>query len=242
MVGDDRFRVDFLDPTGARVRESLSRCWNQPFEAVAPVRSFGSFPGQRHFSGLWWFATTDRHVGYESWLERDHAMLLDFDPVVTGLASQPFRLVWEGGSHVPDFFARRLDGTAEVVDVRPDDRIKPRDQEKFDLTAAACAEVGWSYRRVGEVDDVLVANLTWLSGYRNPRNLDPVLAQRLCEELRDPRRVVDAVGLVGDWMRVAPTLFHLMWSGAIAVDLESGLLGQASVAVWRVADVGLAAG
>ncbi|HLU28565.1 MAG TPA: hypothetical protein VKZ65_09020 [Glycomyces sp.] len=116
------------------------------------------------------------------------------------------------------------------------------DQEKFDLTAAACAEVGWSYRRVGEVDDVLVANLTWLSGYRNPRNLDPVLAQRLCEELRDPRRVVDAVGLVGDWMRVAPTLFHLMWSGAIAVDLESGLLGQASVAVWRVADVGLAAG
>jgi hypothetical protein len=27
-------------------------------------------------------------VGYESWLERDQLMLLDFDPAVVGIASQ----------------------------------------------------------------------------------------------------------------------------------------------------------
>ena len=31
--------------------------------------------------------TMGAHVGYESWLERDHVMLLDFDPRVTAIAS-----------------------------------------------------------------------------------------------------------------------------------------------------------
>lgn len=33
-------------------------------------------------------------MGFESWLERDHVMLLDFDAAVVGIASQPFRLFW----------------------------------------------------------------------------------------------------------------------------------------------------
>ncbi|MGH3399644.1 MAG: hypothetical protein ACRDPO_33665 [Streptosporangiaceae bacterium] len=38
--------------------------------------------------------TAGTHVGYESWLERDHMMLLDFDPAVTAIAAQPFWLRW----------------------------------------------------------------------------------------------------------------------------------------------------
>jgi hypothetical protein len=34
-------------------------------------------------SGLWWSATTGGHVGFESWLERDQVMALDFDAAVT---------------------------------------------------------------------------------------------------------------------------------------------------------------
>ena len=40
-------------------------------------------------SGRWWSATDGRHVGSESWLERD-LMLLDFDPTVIAIGSQPF--------------------------------------------------------------------------------------------------------------------------------------------------------
>ena len=80
---------------------------------------------------MWWLATTGRHVGFESWLERDHAMLLDFDRDVCGLSSQPFTLTWrdlagKAVSHTPDYFARMSDGSAVVVDVRPADRVKPR--------------------------------------------------------------------------------------------------------------------
>ncbi|MFF2405845.1 hypothetical protein [Streptomyces sp. NPDC058092] len=56
-------------------------------------------------------ATTGGHVGYESWLERDRLSLLDFDPAVVGIASQPFWLHWrEDGKkrrHAPDCFIRR---------------------------------------------------------------------------------------------------------------------------------------
>jgi len=37
---------------------------------------------------------TGELVGYESWLERDRLALLDYDPRVVGVASQPFRLRW----------------------------------------------------------------------------------------------------------------------------------------------------
>jgi hypothetical protein len=41
------------------------------FEAVAAVREFRSYRGQRHFPGWYYAATMDAHVGFESWLERD---------------------------------------------------------------------------------------------------------------------------------------------------------------------------
>jgi hypothetical protein len=73
-------------------------------------------------------------------------MLLDFDPDVVGVASQPFWLSWrEDGRerrHAPDFFARRLDGTGVVIDVRADDRVEPVDVEAFEATARACAQAG----------------------------------------------------------------------------------------------------
>nr|WP_223242278.1 TnsA-like heteromeric transposase endonuclease subunit [Streptomyces sp. CBMA123] len=67
------------------------------FEDGWPVRSFPSWRGQRNHPGLWWSSTSGRHIGYESWLERDHAMLLDFDQQVTGFASQPLWLFWQEG-------------------------------------------------------------------------------------------------------------------------------------------------
>ncbi|MEV2273229.1 TnsA-like heteromeric transposase endonuclease subunit [Nonomuraea africana] len=71
--------------------------------------------------GDWWSATTHSLIGYESWLERDHVMLLDFDRTVNGIASQPFWLFWttqdgKTRSHAPDYFARRRDGAGVVVD------------------------------------------------------------------------------------------------------------------------------
>jgi hypothetical protein len=113
-----------------------------------PVRQFRWSRGLGHFPGWWWAATTGRHVGYESWLERDLIRALDFDPEITGICSQPFWLYWAGERgrrrHAPDYFARRADGIGVVIDVRADDRIEAADAEAFAVTAAACAGLGWA--------------------------------------------------------------------------------------------------
>ena len=103
-------QVVFIDEAGAKQSGALEVLWNTGFERVLPVRSFGSFRGQRSFQGWWWFATTGEHVGFESWVERDAVMLLDFDPDVVAVSSQPFCLRWAGQPgarrHVPDYFGR----------------------------------------------------------------------------------------------------------------------------------------
>ena len=63
-------QVVFVDEVGVKVSGALEVLWRTGFERVSPVRSFGSFRGQRSFQGSWWFATTGEHVGFESWVER----------------------------------------------------------------------------------------------------------------------------------------------------------------------------
>ncbi|MFE7753090.1 TnsA-like heteromeric transposase endonuclease subunit [Streptomyces sp. NPDC057428] len=129
---------------------------------MAAVRPFRWSRGDRHFSGWYWAATTGRHVGFESWLERDRLSLTHFDPEVTGIASQPFWLHRHDGErerrHAPDCFVRRTDGSATVVDVRADERIEPKDAEAFEITRLACGQAGWGFKRVGVPEAVPLAN------------------------------------------------------------------------------------
>lgn len=46
-------------------------------ELGRPVRSFPSYRGQRNYPGWYWSATMGGHIGFESWVERDHLVALD---------------------------------------------------------------------------------------------------------------------------------------------------------------------
>ena len=215
-------------------REPLNGCWNLAFERVAPVRRFASFRGQRNRPGLWWFSRTGEHVGHESWLERDRLMALDADPEVVGVAAQPMWLHWATDSgrrvrHAPDFFARRADGTGVVIDVRPDERIGEKDAAVFAATAQVCAQVGWDYQRAGKLGPVRAANLRWLSGYRHPRFAQSGVAARLGEVFADPGPLLAGAAAAGDPVAVLPVLFGMLWRGELAADVETGLLGAATL-------------
>jgi hypothetical protein len=218
---------------GRQRRESLARCWNVPFERAAPARELGSYRGQRNFPGWWYFSRTKTHVGFESWLERDHVMAFDADPEVMAVASQPFWLHWLTGGrerrHAPDFFVRLCSGDAIVVDVRPDDRIEPADAEAFAVTEHACAAVGWSYRRVGELGAVVTANLRWLAGYRHPRCRQNDRVGALCEAFAAPQELLAGAQAVGDPVAVLPVLFHLLWTRELRTDLTASVLGPRSL-------------
>jgi len=221
----------------------LTEAWPARFEDGLPVRQLRARKGQRHLSGLWWSATMGRHLGFESWLERDHAMLLDFDSAVVGIASQPFWLSWRdsgGGSvsHCPDYFVRRADGSAVVVDCRPVDRRPDKDIAKFDATAAVCGELGWGYDLVGATEPVLTANVRWLAGYRHPRHDQADIASRLQEVFAEPVPLVNGASVVGDPIGVLPTLFRLLWCGELVCDLTVPLHAGTVVRMGLAGDAG----
>lgn len=227
------FEIEYVDQAGEAQRRPLSLALSIPFEFTCPVRAFPSLKGQSNFPGLWWAATTGCHVGYESWVERSALMLMDFDPQVIGLSSQPFWLRWHDGRrtrrHPPDFFARLADGTGVVVDVRPDDLVDAKAAEVFAVTAEACRHVGWMFRRVGVPDPVMAANVRWLAGYRHPRFQNPAIGESLVSVLAEPRELLAAADLAGERLAVLPVLYHLMWRQVITADLAGALLGPGTV-------------
>jgi hypothetical protein len=220
------FEVGFIGGDGAERRVPLAEAARLPLEDALPARQIVSRRGQRHLPGQWWSATDGRHVGFESWLERDHLMLLDFDPAVTAVASQPFWLSWTAADgkrrrHAPDYFARRADGTGIVVDCRPEDRRGgDRDREAFAAAREASAAAGWEYRLAGGCDPVLAANVRWLAAYRHPRHRAPGVAGRLLEAAAVPVTLMGLAASAGDPLAVLPVLFHLLWRH----ELETGLL------------------
>nr|WP_329231586.1 TnsA-like heteromeric transposase endonuclease subunit [Streptomyces canus] len=205
-----------------------------PVEDVAPVRGFRSNKGDRSFAGWYYAVTTGGHVGYESWLERDRPILLDFAPDVVGIASQPFWLHWreeaEKRRHAPDYFVRLADGRARVVDVRAEDDVDERTAEAFAATERACSAVGWEFAHVGVPDPVFMANLRWLARYRHRwcgREID--IVERLVEVFRQPHGLRAGAKEAGDVLRVLPALFHLMWTGVLRADLGGALLTGGTV-------------
>lgn len=189
--------------------------------------------GQRNFCGDWWMATGHRHVAFESWVERDFLISADFAPEIVAVSSQPFTFDRSSKtaprrSHTPDFFLRLADGSACVVDVRPEALVKPPDQEQFDATEQLCDELGWSYRRVGEQPAVLSANLRWLTGYRFPRACDRGTAEIVeAQMLRSGSLTLrELARAVGDPVVALPTIYHLIWNQTLRLDLRSRLLHE----------------
>lgn len=92
---------------------------------------------------------------------------------------------WGGGCYASDYFARRADGMAVVIDVR---RVEPQASDSVSAVASAVFDqVGWEHVRVGRQHPVLTANLRWLAGYRHPRCDDAERAVALREAFAVPR-------------------------------------------------------
>ncbi|MBI3860254.1 MAG: DDE-type integrase/transposase/recombinase [Thaumarchaeota archaeon] len=83
-------------------------------------------------------------IPYESVLERDFFLLCDFEPQITKITAQPFRI----GKHTPDACLETMDGKRIVVDVKPE-AILIRKWSKyaaaFASTAEYCEGQGYSY-------------------------------------------------------------------------------------------------
>jgi hypothetical protein len=161
---------------GEEVRGCLADLPLERLRRCGPVRSPGVYRRQRHMPGRWFSTTAGRFLEYESLLERDWMLLMDFDRQVEWICEQPLRLRYrknsEPASHVPDLLVWRA-GTWELCDVKSVERLEdPGFLAQVEATGLACAEAGFGYRVLSEPDRQLLANVRWLAGFRG-RPADP---------------------------------------------------------------------
>jgi hypothetical protein len=225
--------IDYRPAEGEPVAQiPVDELWSAPFEKCAPVRKASTYKGQKNFTGEWWCSTTESHISFESWVERDFLIAADFDPDIIGISVQPFtfRFVSAAGKqrqHTPDVFLRTRSGDGVVVDVRPDRLVDGDAREAFGSTIALCGRTGWTYRRVGDQPPIRAANLRWLAGYRNPRNRRQDVVTNLSSLLAHNPKTIGAAALAaGELLLVLPTLYHLLWTHKIDVDVDSAPIGE----------------
>jgi hypothetical protein len=200
-----------------------------------PVRSPGVYQRQRHMPGLWFSTTAGRFLEYESLLERDWMLLMDFDREVEWICEQPLRLGYrrdgEPASHVPDLLVWRV-GSPELCDVKSEERVEdPGFLVQVEATRAACAEAGIGYRVLSEPDRQFLANVRWLAGFRErPPDLDGERARMLSAMAAGLCTIDELLAGAREPALARPVLMHLLWCGDALVDATAPV-GEDSV-VW----------
>ena len=181
------------------------------------------------------------HVAFESLLERDWLMWADYRAAeLVAFSSQPLALLWPRGtqgskSHVPDFFARRVERDGLLVDVcAPVALEKPARQRQMNLTRAACDEVGWGYEVFTGLEAegfslTRATNLRWLAGFRHDRYALPASDEQAVVDVFRGGVPLD-VGIIRaakatGWNKTVAHagILNLLWRQRLCADLDAPL-------------------
>jgi hypothetical protein len=170
-------------------------------------------------------------------------LALDRAHSTAGLSGSPFVLTFRDGDngpvttwrqHTPDFFVRLANGSVLVVDCRGPGVVPRRLSVGQAAMKRAAAAVGWEHEIRSPLSLGLARNLRWLAGYRHPRFARLAASHRASTRslLPRPRALLDTATLLGDPVTTLPVLFHLVWTGAVATNLEIPLGPQSRIS-WK---------
>lgn len=231
---DEMDRIVFRDEAGQRREVPLSRAARLPFERATPIRIPKSHRGKRGMVGQVSFSSSGQVVVFDSKIEMENILLLDFDPRFAALLGQPLRFEiktteWE---HTPDLFAREQDGSACLFDVKgEEEQNDPANQLIFSRTRSVCEELGWEYEVLGEIREPFRKNLLLLAGFRR-EPFDPGgLADEVVETCATPTTIAELGHLCSVTAVVRPLVLHLLWRHVLRCDLETRVIDR-ETRVW----------
>ncbi|MFO6421543.1 TnsA endonuclease N-terminal domain-containing protein [Hylemonella sp. W303a] len=175
---------------------------------------------------------------FESLLEKDYFLLLDFDPAVHSFEPQPVRVPVPGvpRGYVPDVLVRYHPDAVSgqepkrtLVDVKhTDDLARNADKYafKFDCAKRFAEEQGWEFKIVDQrqIRTPRLANLKFLRAYRNTSpavaDIERVL-DCVDENPRSHHQVLDQLAQTEDdrlhWL---PVIWSMLLSGHLVTDLD----------------------
>jgi hypothetical protein len=171
----------------------------------------------------------------ESWLEARWLQLLDHDPDVVALRTQPMTIAGEDMdgefSHTPDILAVLRDGSARLIDVKTPDHLGRPDVLRLSRLAHVAADgLGWSYYLVGEPPEERERTVSWLAGFRRAQRCQG-LHEELVRRAADPIRLRTLWAQFGDGdVQVRPATYHLLWHHRLLMDFNTQL--RESTRVW----------
>lgn len=196
-----------------------------------------------HVTGGFSSRKSTRLTGYESPLEREYMLLLEFDPDVERFEEQPVRIWFRNAKnrripYVPDILIHYYDKRpAKLVEVKATsdlERNADRYALKFDAAKEYAAERGWVFQIVmdTEIRGPYLENLKFLREYREVVP-DPELLLRATAEVAKTSRGMSIDALLdclapteSQKLLVLPAIFHLVVLGRLKVDLSVKLTYQ----------------
>uniref|UniRef100_UPI003D8F6BD9 TnsA-like heteromeric transposase endonuclease subunit n=1 Tax=Gordonia sp. B7-2 TaxID=3420932 RepID=UPI003D8F6BD9 len=229
----DNTRIEVKTHKGDTITAPLLDVDTSLIDGAPPIHKAVKYKGRKNYSGNAYVVTGNRSVPYESLLEMSRIMIADFDPAVTAINPQAFRLLRRDGDRVlaryPDLFLLRDGLPPLVVDITPESKIhKPDRIASFTWTAAVVRTEGWDYQMWCGADPMALGNLTLLMSARRPDVVD----QRIVDELKSSARcgemheVESSITDRHPLIFVRPALLHLIWTNHFRFDMSEHLQGS----------------
>lgn len=219
---------------------------------MKPVRSVPL--GRRSVTGRLARGKNGSSVAFESTLERDFFLILEFDPTVLDYWEQPVRIEYEARGRIrtytPDVFVRHLRDAIPGINLRPWlCEVKPLAvlraekaalEPKFRAAEEFARKRGWEFRvfTEREIRGPYLENAKFLLPYRNAppdtAHVRLLLELVLDVEETDPEELLRRV-TSDKWERatVVPALWHLVATKRIGTDLTLPLTMRSRI--WRMA-------
>lgn len=218
-------RTTITDPLGLRELNPHS------FSPVREIHRYHHMPSR---PGMAFMDSLGSHVECESSLEFHYLLEFDRDINVTGVVSQPFRMVFDSSTpnrdHVPDFLLQ-LEGHefGMVVNIKPDstaDDIKVRKQ--LEIAEEWADYFGFAYATFYDPHPARRLNIRFLSGFRrvlpNHDEVAPLVLDAVAEPapIREVEQVTAAVSGL-HVLQVRPYVMRMLWDGMVSTNLDAPL-------------------
>lgn len=115
---------------------------------MEPARKIKNYKGRTSLIGKTPSRKTKEMIPWESQLERDYVALVEADPEVTRICSQPFKIeyILDGKKHsyTPDYWVERRKKRNSVVEIKPSEYVD-KFRELYEAVQIECAVKGWDY-------------------------------------------------------------------------------------------------
>lgn len=172
-------------------------------------------------------------IGFESTLERDFFLSLEFDNSVDTYEEQPLVISEEingrMAKYTPDCLAQHIDGSETLYEVKYVADLEKEAEElapRFTMAERFVSERNMRFRVVTELDirGTKLDNQRFLYGYSSPPKDIDNLRHDIISVLKDPLPMEALLsGLSTERMRQAayiPAIWHLVFAGTLLIGLE----------------------